>query len=116
GGQQQRVALASILVMAPQVLVLDEPTSQLDPIGSREVFAAIRSLSEQGITVVMAEHKLEWVAAFAGRVVALADGQIVLDGPPDQVLTASDLAAHGIGYTAYTAAARAAQPRGLWPA
>jgi energy-coupling factor transporter ATP-binding protein EcfA2 len=116
GGQQQRVALASILVMAPQVLVLDEPTSQLDPIGSREVFAAIRNLSEQGMTVVMAEHKLEWVAAFADRVVALADGQIVLDGPPDRVLTAPELAGYGVGHTAYTAAARAAQPRGLWPA
>ncbi|HXF63915.1 MAG TPA: ABC transporter ATP-binding protein [Caldilineaceae bacterium] len=116
GGQQQRVALASILVMAPQVLVLDEPTSQLDPVGSREVFAAIRSLSKQGITVVMAEHKLEWVAAFADRVLALASGQIVLDGPPDQTLTAPELAAYGVGHTAYTAAARAAQPRGLWPA
>ncbi len=116
GGQQQRVALASILVMAPKVLVLDEPTSQLDPIGSREVFAAIRSLSRQGMTVLMAEHKLEWVAAFADRVLLLAEGRIVLDGPPQEVLVSPELIAHAVGQTAYTAAAQQSAPRGLWPA
>ena len=65
GGQQQRVALTSILVMQPKVLVLDEPTSQMDPIGTREVFGVVRSLAERGMTVVMAEHKMEWVAQFA---------------------------------------------------
>lgn len=115
GGQQQRVALASILVMAPKVLVLDEPTSQLDPIGSREVFAAIRSLSRQGVTVVMAEHKLEWVAAFADRVLLMADGRIILDGPPEQVLVSPDLVAHAVGQTAYTVAAQQSAARGLWP-
>lgn len=116
GGQQQRVALASILVMAPKVLVLDEPTSQLDPIGSREVFAAIHSLSRQGMTVLMAEHKLEWVAAFADRVLLLADGRILLDGPPDQVLVRPELITHAVGQTAYTAAAQQSAKRGLWPA
>lgn len=115
GGQQQRVALASMLVMEPQVLVLDEPTSQLDPLGSREVFAVIRELSRAGMTVIMAEHKLEWVAAFAGRVIALADGQIILDGPPAEVLTSPLLESHHIGQTRYTAVARQAQARGLWP-
>src|SRR5512142_1835011 len=71
GGQQQRVALTSILVMQPKVLVLDEPTSQMDPAGTREVFGLIRSLAERGMTVVMTEHKIEWVATFADRVVAL---------------------------------------------
>lgn len=115
GGQQQRVALASMLVMEPRVLVLDEPTSQLDPIGSREVFAVIQEMSRQGMTVVMAEHKLEWVAAFAGRVIALADGQIILDGPPAEVLTSPLLESHHIGQTRYTAVARQARARGLWP-
>jgi len=54
GGQQQRVALASILVMQPRVMVLDEPTSQLDPIGTREVFQVVRSMTSKGITIVMA--------------------------------------------------------------
>lgn len=116
GGQQQRVALASMLVMEPKVLVLDEPTSQLDPIGSREVLAVIREMSRQGVTVVMAEHKLEWVAAFADRVIALAEGQIILNGPPAQVLTSLLLEAHHIGQTRYTMVARRAQTKGLWPA
>ena len=83
GGQQQRVALASILVMQPQLLVLDEPTSQLDPIGTRQVFEVIKEMSERGMTVVLAEHKIEWIAAFADRVLALKDGKIGLEGPPD---------------------------------
>lgn len=115
GGQQQRVALASILVMAPKVLVLDEPTSQLDPIGSREVFTAIRNLTRQGMTVLMAEHKLEWVATFADRVLLLAGGRIVLDGPPEQVLVSPELAKHAVGQTSYTVAARQSAERGLWP-
>jgi energy-coupling factor transporter ATP-binding protein EcfA2 len=113
GGQMQRVALASIVVMRPRVLILDEPTSQLDPIGSREVFAAVRALAAQGgMTVVMIEHKLEWVAEFAERVIALVDGQIAADGAPAQVLTDAALAARGVGQTRYTLAARAARRPG----
>ena len=80
GGQQQRVALTSILVMQPKVLVLDEPTSQMDPIGTREVFGVIRTMAERGMTVILVEHKVEWIAQFADRVIALKDGQILLDG------------------------------------
>lgn len=116
GGQQQRVALASMLVMEPQVLVLDEPTSQLDPLGSREVFAVIRELSRAGMTVVMAEHKLEWVAAFADRVLLLADGQLVLSGPPAEVLTSPLLESYHIGQTRYTGVARRLEAEGGWPA
>lgn len=116
GGQQQRVALASMLVMEPQVLVLDEPTSQLDPLGSREVFAVIRELSREGMTVVMAEHKLEWVAQFADRVLVLAEGQLVLSGPPAEVLTSPLLETYHIGQTRYTAVARRLQTENRWPA
>ena len=116
GGQMQRVAIASILAMQPRVLVLDEPTAQLDPIGSREVFAAVRALvGEGGLTVVMCEHKLEWVAVFADRVIALADGELVGDGPPAEVLTDEALLGRGVGQTRYTQAARRAKPLGLWP-
>lgn len=116
GGQQQRVALASILAMAPKVLVLDEPTSQLDPIGAREVFQVIKGLSQQGATIVMAEHKVEWVAEFADRVVALAEGKIILQGRPEEVLTSPLLPEHGIGISRYTSVARRALPESLWPA
>lgn len=112
GGQMQRVAIASVLAMQPRILVLDEPTSQLDPIGSREVFSAVRSLAQGGgMTVVMIEHKLEWVAAFADRVIALAGGRLVADGAPAQVLTDANLIPMGIGQTRYTRAARLAEQR-----
>jgi energy-coupling factor transport system ATP-binding protein len=116
GGQMQRVAIASVLAMRPQVLVLDEPTSQLDPIGSREVFAAVRALLEEGsMTVVMIEHKLEWVAVFADRVIALIEGTVAADGDPRQVLTDEALVEKTIGQTRYTRAARQAQRHGGWP-
>lgn len=116
GGQMQRVAIASVLVMRPQVLILDEPTSQLDPIGSREVFSAVRSLvSTESITIVMIEHKLEWVAVFADRVIAMQDGRIIADDSPANVLTDASLLERGIGQTRYTLAARRAQERGRWP-
>ena len=114
GGQQQRVALTSILVMQPKVLVLDEPTSQMDPIGTREVFGVIRTMAEKGMTVVLVEHKVEWIANFADRVIALHAGQILLDGKPGDVLTSDLLAEKGFGISRYTSAARKAKALGLW--
>jgi energy-coupling factor transporter ATP-binding protein EcfA2 len=115
GGQQQRVALASILVMQPKVLVLDEPTSQMDPIGTREVFAVVRTLAERGMTVIMVEHKMEWIAEFADRVIALKDGKIMLQGKPGDVLTSAALAENGFGISRYTSVARRAFKAGMWP-
>ena len=115
GGQQQRVALTSILVMEPKVLVLDEPTSQMDPIGTREVFGVIRGMAERGMTVVLAEHKVEWIAQYADRVVALYEGKILLDGKPSQVLTSDLLEGKGFGISRYTSTAREARRQGLWP-
>lgn len=114
GGQQQRVALTSILVMQPKILVLDEPTSQMDPIGTREVFGVIRTMAERGMTVVLVEHKVEWIAQFADRVIALHEGQILLEGTPAQVLTADLLPEKGFGISRYTSVAREAKKAGLW--
>lgn len=114
GGQQQRVALTSILVMQPKVLVLDEPTSQMDPIGTREVFGVIRTMAERGMTVILAEHKVEWIAQFADRVVALYAGRILLEGKPQDVLTSDSLTGKGFGISRYTSVAREAQKQGLW--
>jgi energy-coupling factor transport system ATP-binding protein len=114
GGQQQRVALTSILVMQPKVLVLDEPTSQMDPIGTRDVFGVIRSMVERGMTVILVEHKVEWIPRFADRVVALKDGEILLDGNPAEVLTSPLLPENGFGISRYTSVARKAQEMGLW--
>jgi energy-coupling factor transport system ATP-binding protein len=114
GGQQQRVALTSILVMQPKVLVLDEPTSQMDPVGTREVFGVVHALAERGMTVVMAEHKVEWIAQFADRVVALHEGQVLLDGKPAEVLSSDLLPEKGFGISRYTTTARRAKEQGLW--
>lgn len=110
GGQQQRLALASIFVMEPPVMVLDEPTSQLDPEGTRQVMERIQALSTQGRTIVLVEHKLEWVARLASRVLVLDKGALVADGEPRAVLSrAPDW---GLNETRYARAARLAQERG----
>jgi energy-coupling factor transporter ATP-binding protein EcfA2 len=114
GGQQQRVALTSILVMQPKVLVLDEPTSQMDPVGTREVFGVIREMAHRGLTVILVEHKVEWIAAFADRVIALKDGSILLEGTPGEVLTSDLLAKNGFGISRYTSVAGKAKKLGLW--
>jgi energy-coupling factor transport system ATP-binding protein len=116
GGEMQRVALASILVMEPRVLVLDEPTAQLDPIGARQVFEAIRSVvNTRRCTVVMVEHKVERLAEFVDRVIALQAGQVVLDGAPHEVLTSPQLDDIGVALPRYTRAARRAREAGYWP-
>jgi energy-coupling factor transport system ATP-binding protein len=84
GGEKQRVAIAAVLTMNPEVLVLDEPTSQLDPQSAEEVLVAIRRLNEDlGLTVILAEHRLERVVQFVDRVLYLpgAGGQALLDEP-----------------------------------
>jgi energy-coupling factor transport system ATP-binding protein len=114
GGQQQRLALASMLVMEPQLLVLDEPTSQLDPAGKKEVFAVLARLVAGGeMTVVLVEHELEWIGAFADRVIVLSGGRIVNDGQPRAVLADEALISMGVGNTSYTRLARLARQAGL---
>jgi len=81
GGQQQKVALAGVLAMHPRLLLLDEPTSQLDPVAAEEILHTVRRLNEEaGLTVVLVEHRLERCFHVADRVVALEAGQIVADG------------------------------------
>lgn len=116
GGQQQRLALASVLVMTSSVLILDEPTAMLDPQGRQEIFGVVQSLARTGVTVVIVEHHLEWIARHADRVLALENGEVILDGPPDQVLTSARLRENGIGWLRYTRAAALGVARGLWPA
>ena len=83
GGQKQRVAIAAALAMAPPVLVLDEPTSDLDPVGTDEVLAVLHRLAhEEGHGVVLVEHKLDEVAPYADRVLLVQDGRVVVDDHP----------------------------------
>jgi energy-coupling factor transporter ATP-binding protein EcfA2 len=115
GGQQQRVALTSILVMEPKVLVLDEPTSQLDPIGTRKVLQVIKDMSGKGMTVVLASHKIEWIAEYADRVIVLDEGEMLMAGSPRDVLTSPELLDRGFGTSKYTSVAYKASQEGLWP-
>ena len=86
GGQQQRLAMASALSMKPQILVLDEPTSNLDPIGKEEVFTVTRKINqEEGLTVVIAEHEVEVIAEFADKILLLEEGKITKSGTPQEV-------------------------------
>lgn len=96
GGQMQRVALAGVLVMQPEVLILDEPTSQLDPQGSEEVFAAVDKLAKSGITILMVEQKMEKLAAYCDRILLLDEGKAVAFDTPRAVFSRPDLAKHGI--------------------
>ncbi len=92
GGQKQRLAIASSLVMQPNIIVLDEPTSQLDPIGSQEVFSVLRDLNKElDMTVLISTHKSDYAAKFADRVVVLNEGKIVAEGPPENVFSQVDL-------------------------
>ncbi|MDD5466384.1 MAG: energy-coupling factor transporter ATPase [Anaerolineales bacterium] len=88
GGQKQRAALASVLTMQPQVLVLDEPTSQLDPVGRWEVGEAIEQLKRRGdLTIVMTTHETEEVLHLADQVLVLERGETVLQGTPQEVFS-----------------------------
>ncbi|WP_254533113.1 ABC transporter ATP-binding protein [Natrinema gelatinilyticum] len=87
GGQSQRVALASILAMQPEILVLDEPTSQLDPQGSEEVFHVVSNLDREEYTIVLISQDLTRLAPHLDRLIVIDDGQITHDGAPADVLT-----------------------------
>ena len=87
GGQKQRLALASILAMGPDLLLLDEPTANLDPVGVAEVRRAVESVVERtGATLVVVEHRVDVWASLVDRVIVVADGAIAADGPLDEVL------------------------------
>jgi energy-coupling factor transport system ATP-binding protein len=89
GGQKQRLAIATVLALQPRILVMDEPTTDLDPIGKEQVFAVSRRLRAEGTTLVVVEHEVEEVIG-ADRVAVMSGGRIASLGPPEQILTAGD--------------------------
>jgi energy-coupling factor transporter ATP-binding protein EcfA2 len=92
GGQQQRVAMACVLAMEPDILVLDEPTSELDPLGSEQVMGVINRLNrELGKTVILVSHDTEYVAQYAERVLVIHAGRLIMDGSPKEVFSQEDL-------------------------
>lgn len=102
GGQKQRVALASIIVMDPEILVIDEPTSQLDPKGTQDIFKIINIMAKKGKTIILVEHKLELIAEYAEKIVVLDEGKIILSGKASEVLNNKSLLEKRIGMTQYS--------------
>lgn len=86
GGQKQRVAIAGVLAMKPDCIVLDEPTAMLDPIGRREIMSTIKELNAMGVTIVLITHYMD-EAAQAKRVVVIDSGRIVMDDKPKMVFS-----------------------------
>jgi energy-coupling factor transporter ATPase len=98
GGQQQRVAIASVLAMQPEIIVFDEPTSFLDPLGAQRIFEVIGQLNKElGITVVLVEHRLDLAAKYASHVIIMDEGKIVLDGSPREIFNSERAWLLGVG-------------------
>ena len=107
GGQLQRVAICSVLAMNPDILILDEPTSQLDPEGSEEVFHTVDELTKMGITIIMIEQKIEKLAGYCDRVLLMHQGHVVDYDTPRKIFSREDLYDLGVNPPAYTRFARA---------
>jgi len=98
GGQQQRVAIACVLAMQPDVMVLDEPTSFLDPLGAQKIFEVISEVNKKlGITVVLVEHRLDLASRYSNHVVVMHEGRVVLDGEPREVFQSRKARLIGVG-------------------
>ena len=117
GGQKQKVAIAAIIAMAPDVLVLDEPTAALDPASSTLVFDTLRQINrEHGITVVVIEQKVALLSKYCSRVLVMADGKLAFDGEPHQVFVhASELRQMGVDSPRVARIANSLAEAGLLP-
>jgi len=91
GGQKQRIALAATLTMKPELLILDEPTSQLDPIGTNEVMAALKEIKEKGTTILMTTHKTDKIIGLADKVLILNEGRTVAYGKTEEIIPKVEL-------------------------
>jgi len=116
GGQAQLVAIASLLAMRPRHIILDEPTAQLDPAGTRLVEEALRSLAGTGTSLLIAEHKTDLLDRLCSRIVAIDGGRIVLDGPTAAIFDDPRLADLGVEPPARARLGRALGERGVDPA
>ena len=115
GGQKRRVAIAGVIAMEPEVLVLDEPSAGLDPRGREELLAYIRAYHrERGNTVVLVSHSMEEIARYAGRIVVLSRGKTLMSGTPREVFSrGSELLQAGLDVPQATRIAMELQKRGL---
>ena len=96
GGHMQRVALASVLVLEPDILIIDEPTSQLDPQGTESVFEIIKMMKDKKKTIILVEHKIDLIAEYADEVLVLRGGKLIAGGDKAQVLSDISLMEQGV--------------------
>lgn len=87
GGQKQRVALASMIALDPEVVIMDEPTSQLDPKSTEDIFEIVNILKQQGKTIILIEHKIDLVAEYCDSILLMHQGKLVMHGDAKDVLT-----------------------------
>jgi len=114
GGQKQRLAIASILAMRPRVVVLDEPTSFLDPVGAERIFEVLDTLNrEYRMTVILIEHRLDLAVRYVDRVIVFAGGESINDGPPAEVFTAESTRLSGVGIPRIVELSRRLSHRGV---
>jgi len=113
GGEKQRVAIASVLALYPDILVLDEPTSELDPKGAEDVLNVVERLNDElGITVILVEHRLDRVVAHSDRVTVLEKGMITADGDPRSILSDGRISQSGVGIPPIIKLAQAVKSKG----
>lgn len=113
GGQMQRVALASVIVLEPDILIIDEPTSQLDPEGTESVFEIIKKMKEKKKTIILVEHKIDLIAEYADEVIALKDGKVIANGDKNRVLADMSLLEEGIALPQVAIFGQKLQEKGL---
>lgn len=113
GGQQQRVALASLLVLQPEIMVIDEPTAQLDPEGTESVFRIIAALKQSGSTIILIEHKIDLVAEYADEIIVVSEGGILCQGTPKAVFSDPELPKHHVRLPYVTQIAHELMARGV---
>lgn len=112
GGQVQRVAFGSTFIMEPKILVLDECTTQLDPLGSEEIFDIVKKLNTKGITVIMVDHEMERVARCADQIMVLDAGEIIAIDEPKKIFGNPEFVKHHIGVPDYVKITRALREKG----
>jgi len=114
GGQKQRLSIASILAMRPKLLVLDEPTSFLDPLGAIRIFKVLEALNrDHGITIILIEHRVDLASQYVDRVILVSDGRILRTGTPEEVFTLEETRLTGVGIPKILELSKRLNQRGL---
>jgi cobalt transport protein ATP-binding subunit len=114
GGQKQRLTIASVLAMHPEVIVMDEPTAFLDPVGAEKIFKVLHNLNrEHGITIILIEHRMDLSVKYCTRIIVFDNGQMVNDGSPRDIFTADETRLLGVGIPRMVELGRRLRQKGI---